>query len=111
MTRKFSLVMQYYINICRLGKDESECKEPNCCRQTFWKKNIPITEPFYRDLLLYKNVMIILEIHQNGNLIPNIERYFQKDVEFTLRDIKETDTSKVLICELNAYFTSDDEPF
>ncbi len=57
--------------------------------------------------------MIIPEIHQNENLVPNTERYFQKTIDFTVVDFKETSTSKVLICELNAYVTTDDgdDPF
>lgn len=103
--------MVYYINICSLGGNENICYDIDCCRLTFWNKDILITENFYKELLKERNVMLIPEMHKDENLIPDMEHYFQKTIDFTIVDEKLTSNRKVLTCKLNAYFVGSDEAF
>lgn len=100
--------MKFYINISQLGKEETECNEPDCCRLTFFGKNILITEKFFNELLFHKNVMLIPELHDKENLIFNFSNYFQKTIDFTVFSVVENEYSKVLQCELNSYNNFDE---
>lgn len=100
--------MKFYINISQLGKEETECNEPDCCRLTFFGKNILISEKFFTELLFHKNVMLLPEMHDNESLIFNFSIYFQKTIDFTVLSVVETEDSKILQCELNYYYELDE---
>ena len=99
--------MQYYININSLGGNEQACLEIDCCRDTFWNRDIEITAVFYNDLKKHKEVMLIPELHEHGGLVFNFKNFFEKTIEFTVVQESISIDRCTLFCELNAYFLSD----
>lgn len=112
-TAKQNLALKHFININKLGKDEQECFDQDCCRKTFWGRDIEVSKKFYLELREHKAVMLIPEIHKDDGLILNLPLYFDRTIEFTVINEEQSYDSITLFCELNSYFIPNpsDNPF
>jgi len=102
--------MKYFINIClpMLERDDET-------KNKFWKKDIRISEKFFHELIREKEVMLIPELVDKNELIPNFSHYFDKTIEFSVIKTEIVAEKGTLICKLHAYFKyeshQDDAPF
>lgn len=106
--------MRYYLNICKIEKDELICLEADCCRRTFWDKEIEITEKFFTELSRHREAMLIPEMDKKDNLILDFAIYFDRTIEFSVVENKFSPDRTILICKLDAYFvpnSTEDDPF
>ena len=100
--------MEYYINIGSFCPSLEAMDLDKSVINSFWKKNLRITDDFYQNLIKHKEVLIMPELDNVNECIINFNKYFYKSIGFSVKEIVTCTTHTTINCELLSYCDFDD---